>query len=182
MKKEVDVPEHETPGHQADCDACPVTQSRRAFFKDAAATAIAAALTLGLSRTAAAQLPVLFTTAIRRSPREATYALPTANGVQIDRDAEVILVRWEGEVHAFNLSCPHQRTALRWNDGAQRFQCPKHHSQYTPAGEFITGRATRGMDRFAIRLDAGNVIVDVETMYKQDDDAAAWTAAVVRVA
>jgi Rieske Fe-S protein len=103
------------------------------------------------------------------------------NGVQVDRDAEVILVRWDNTVHAFNLSCPHQRTALRWNDGEQRFQCPKHHSQYTPAGEFITGRATRGMDRFAVRLDAGNVIVDVETMYKQDDDPAAWSAAVVRI-
>jgi Rieske Fe-S protein len=182
MNTEVDVPEHDTTGPGADCSTGPVTQSRRAFFRDAAASAVAALLTVGLSRTAAAQLPVLFTSAIRRSSQEATYALPSANGVQIDRDAEVILVRWESEVHAFNLSCPHQRTALRWNESEQRFQCPKHHSQYTPAGEFITGRATRGMDRFAVRLDAGNVIVDVDTMFKQDDDPAAWAAAVVRVA
>ncbi|NUQ21593.1 MAG: Rieske 2Fe-2S domain-containing protein [Gemmatimonadaceae bacterium] len=50
----------------------------------------------------------------------------------IDRDSEVILTRWQGLVYAFNLSCPHRHTALRWNDDAHRFQCPKHHSQYTP--------------------------------------------------
>ena len=26
-----------------------------------------------------------------------------------------ILVRWSDQVYAFNLSCPHQNTALRWN-------------------------------------------------------------------
>jgi nitrite reductase/ring-hydroxylating ferredoxin subunit len=164
-----------------ECGACPAAVGRRQFFHDATAAAVGALLTIGISRTAAAQLPLMFTTAIRRSPRTATYALPALNSVQVDRDAEVILVRWDNTVQAFNLSCPHQRTALRWNDGEQRFQCPKHHSQYTPAGEFITGRATRGMDRFAVQLDAGNVVVDVETMYKQDDDPAAWSAAVVRI-
>ena len=176
------MPDHDQPAVTPDCAVCPAAVDRRQFVHDATAAAIGALLTMGISRIAAAQLPVLFTTAIHRSPRTATYALPTVNSVQIDRDAEVILVRWDNMVQAFNLSCPHQRTALRWNDSEQRFQCPKHHSQYTPAGEFITGRATRGMDRFAVRLDAGNVVVDVETMYKQDDDPVAWSAAVVRLA
>lgn len=165
-----------------DCTACPVAVGRRQFFQDAGLATIAALLTLGVSRGAAAELPVMFTSAIERAPHALTYAVPIGNGVQIDHDAEVILVRWDNAVYAFNLSCPHQHTALRWNDSAERFQCPKHHSQYTPAGEFINGRATRGMDRLAVRLDAGNVVVDVETMYKQDDEPDKWNAAVVRVA
>jgi nitrite reductase/ring-hydroxylating ferredoxin subunit len=173
---------HDAPGATPDCEACPVAVGRRQFFQEAAVAALGAFITLGISRSAAAQLPVIFTSAIDRSAHAFTYAVPAANGVQIDRDAEVILVRWDNEVHAFNLSCPHQRTALRWNDSEQRFQCPKHHSQYTPAGEFITGRATRGMDRFAVRVEDGKVVVDVDTMYKQDDDPTAWAAATVRVA
>lgn len=176
------MPDQNEGGAQPDCSGCEAAVGRRRFFIDASASALGVLLTLGVSRSAAAQLPVLFTRALNRAPGATTYAVPATNSVQIDRDAEVILVRWDNEVHAFNLSCPHQRTALKWNDSEQRFQCPKHHSQYTPAGEFITGRATRGMDRLAIRLDAGNVVVDVDTMYKQTDDPAAWTAAVVRVA
>ena len=41
------------------------------------------------------------------------------------------------------------------------------------------GRATRGMDRFAIQKQDGQLIVDVDKMFKQDEDSAAWTAAVV---
>ena len=57
-----------------------------------------------------------------------------ADGVQIDRAQEVILVRWQSAVYAFNLSCPHQHTALRWNQGDGQFQCPKHHSNTGPTG------------------------------------------------
>lgn len=174
--------EHDSRDGAPDCGACPVTVGRRQFFQEAAVAAIAALFTVGLSRSAAAQLPIAFTAALDRSSRGLTYNVPAANGVEIDREAEVILVRWDNEVHAFNLSCPHQHTALRWNESAQRFQCPKHHSQYTPAGDFITGRATRGMDRFAVRLDGEKVVVDVDTLFKQDEDAAAWAAAGVRIA
>ena len=65
---------------------------------------------------------------------------------------------------------------------AHRFQCPKHKSQYQPDGEFITGRATRGMDRLGIRRDGSTVVVDLDALHKQDDDPAGWAAAVVRLA
>ena len=100
----------------------------------------------------------------------------------VGRDNDVILVRYRNEAFAFNLSCPHQNTALRWNESVMRFQCPRHHSQYQPDGEFITGRATRNMDRLAIRRDAANnIVVDVDTLYRSDDDAAEWSAAVVKL-
>ena len=182
MNEEIAVPKENPRDDTTDCGACPVGVGRRQFFQDAAVAAVGALFTLGLSRSAAAQLPITFASALGRSAHGVTYTVPVANGVQIDRESEVILVRWDNQVYAFNLSCPHQRTALRWNESEQRFQCPKHHSQYTPAGDFITGRATRGMDRFAVRQENGNVVVDVDTMYKQDDDPAAWTAAVIRIA
>jgi Rieske Fe-S protein len=110
-----------------------------------------------------------------------TYALPEADGVQIDRDSNVILVRWLDSVYAFSLDCPHQKTSLRWNEKKEHFQCPKHHSEYAADGIFIKGRATRGMDRYAIRRAEKTVVVDLQTVYKLDDDPKSWAAAVVAV-
>ena len=47
---------------------------------------------------------------------ERTYPLPAADGVTIDRDTQVIVVRFQQHVYAFNLACPHENTALRWKD------------------------------------------------------------------
>jgi Rieske Fe-S protein len=170
-----------TPGDQ--CRECPAA-TRREFLRDAAITVAGIAASLGFARAASA-LPEHFTVgatrALQRLGDELSYPIPAADGAQIDRTAQVILVRWQNEVYAFNLSCPHQNTALRWDEADHRFQCPKHHSQYQPDGEFITGRATRGMDRFTIQRDGSKVVVNVNAMHKQDDDPAGWTAAVVKL-
>ena len=166
-----------------DCSACPITAStRRDFVRDAAALGVAGVFaTLGLPRNAAA-LPVSMIEALSRSADTLNYAIPPKDGVQIDKANEVILVRWQNLVYAFNLSCPHQHTALRWNDAAREFQCPKHKSKYTPSGSFISGRATRGMDRFAIQRQGANVVIDVDKMYEEDENEAEWKAAFVKVA
>jgi Rieske Fe-S protein len=162
----------------ADCGGCPLVTDRREFLRAASAFALGA-IALGLPiRSASAKV---LTSAVA-GRKMLSYAVPTTDGAEIDRDNEVILVRDKDEVYAFNLSCPHQHTALRWNESAMRFQCPKHHSQYQPDGEFITGRATRNMDRLGIRRDASNnIVVDPDTLYRSDEDAAQWAAAVVKV-
>ena len=162
----------------AECTGCPLDSDRRDFLKGATALALGF-IGLGLPiRSATAKV---ISSAIG-GKKMLSYPLPQTDGADIDRDNEVILVRYKDEVYAFNLSCPHQHTALRWNEDEMRFQCPKHHSQYQPDGEFITGRATRNMDRFAIRRDqANNIIVDPDTMYQSDEDAAEWKAAVIKV-
>ena len=119
---------------------------------------------------------------VARNRAGITYPIPNVDGVQIDKDNEVILVRWQGNVYAFNLSCPHQRTTLRWNDSAKEFQCPKHKSKYTPSGGFISGRATRGMDRFAIQRAGDNIVVDVDQMFEEDENEVQWKTAFVKVA
>src|SRR4029079_15195930 len=169
--------------NEHDCNACPIAPStRRDFVRDAAALGVAGVLaTLGISRSAAA-LPVSMTEALSRSRDTLNYAIPAKDGVQIDKDNEVILVRWQNNVYAFNLSCPHQHTQLRWNDAVKEFQCPKHKSKYTPVGSFISGRAMRGMDRFAIQRQGANVVIDVDKMYEEDENEAEWKAAFVKVA
>ena len=165
-----------------DCGTCPIAHAptRRDFVRDAAIGVAGVLATLGISRSAAA-LPVTVIEAIARRKNTINYAIPSADGVQIDKDNEVILVRWQNTIYAFNLSCPHQNTALRWNAAAKEFQCPKHKSKYTPSGSFISGRATRGMDRFAVTRSGSNIVVDVDKMYQEDENEAQWKGAFVRV-
>ena len=163
------------------CNTCPIASTtRRAFVRDAMIGVAGALATLGISSSAAA-LPVSMIEALARMDEKITYPIPSSDGVRIDKDNHVILVRWQGAVYAFNLSCPHRRTALRWNAAAKEFQCPKHKSKYTPSGGFISGRATRGMDRFAITRQRGNVVVDADEMFEEDENEAEWKAAFVKV-
>lgn len=155
---------------------CPLP-ARRQFLKDATLALGAIMAALSATPRDAVAMPISLGQALRALGDELTYPIPAADGATIDRDNEVILVRWQGELYAFALSCPHQNTALRWlgNDG--RFQCPKHKSKYQPDGTFISGRATRNMDRFAIRKDGKNVIVNVGKLYASDKQQAAWSEA-----
>ncbi|MEP6620838.1 MAG: Rieske (2Fe-2S) protein [bacterium] len=107
------------------------------------------------------------------------YAVPTVDGVSIDKDNSVIIARAAGKVYAFSLSCPHQNTALRWDAGDSQFVCPKHKSHYRADGSFIDGRATRDMDRLPIHRDGTALVVDVDGLIQQDENQTAWTAAFV---
>ena len=167
-------------GHPPSCDACELSLDRRRFLQGIGYASLAVLAGLGVPRRVAAAMTPLPTRA-RRLGGNPTYPIPAEDGVQIDRDQEVILVRWQGDIYAYNLSCPHQRTALRWNQGDGQFQCPKHHSKYRPDGTFVSGRATRGMDRFSITRSGNEVVVDVGSMHKEDQDQAGWDAAVLHL-
>lgn len=157
---------------------CP-SSDRRSFLRDAAGAALAALATLALDPRDAVALPIALGRALRTEGPTATYAPPAADGVTIDKTNEVILVRWKGVVYAFALSCPHQNTALRWRQGDTEFQCPKHKSRYQPDGTFVSGKATRNMDRHPIKRVKKQLLVDTGTLYRNDKQAAAWAAAKV---
>lgn len=145
------------------CSDCP---SRRDFLQIVAALGFAA-------------LPVVFVEGVQAAS-EAKYPFPAADGVTIDRKQQVIIVRTQGHVYAFNLSCPHENTALKWLPKDNRFQCPKHESKYQPNGTFMSGRATRNMDRLAIRREGNDLIVDLSHIIKSDADTAGWNAATIQ--
>ena len=169
----------------AECEQhdCAVSTDRRRFLRDSFVSMAGAMIAVGMSKHAAFAMPLEFTEARSRSGSMRSYALPGADGAQIDRDNDVILVRWQSAIYAFALSCPHQNTALRWDDRDHGFQCPKHHSRFQPDGLYVkdSGRATRGLDRFAIRKDGNNVVLNLDKLYQEDDDESDWTASVVTV-
>jgi nitrite reductase/ring-hydroxylating ferredoxin subunit len=160
-----------------DCGGCEL--GRREFLRRAALSALGITVALAGTAPPAAAVPLRLIAAGHGRAGEKAYPIPGQDGVSIDEDSEVILVRHAGHVYAFALSCPHQNTALRWHAEDGRFECPKHHSKYEADGTFITGRATRAMDRLPIRRVGQQVLVDVDKAFQQDTDAAGWTAAVV---
>jgi Rieske Fe-S protein len=153
------------------CDA-----GRRGFLAQTAAL-VTAALAGVATPAQAGGLPVAWAEAGGRSGDELTYPIPAADGATIDRDNGVIVVRFQGKLFAFNLSCPHENAAVRWKAALGRFECSRHDSVYTPAGIYTSGRATRNMDRFAVKRNGGSLVVDVSKMIQSDQQKAAWEAA-----
>ena len=163
--------------HGEDCEACPLITDRREFLRTSAIALAALSFAMPIRSAKATVLQ----TALGGRKNLLSYPVPAGDGVDVDHDNDVILVRYQGSVYAFALSCPHQNTALKWLEADGRFQCPKHHSKYRPDGTFIEGRATRGMDRYAIRKDGAGVAVDLGVLHEEDKDAEGWAAAVVKV-
>ena len=149
---------------------------RRDFLQCSVCAITAGAL--GLSADDAAALPVSFAEGVPAG-QDHQYPWPAADGVTIDHKEQVIIVRYKGQVFAFNLSCPHENTALKWLQKDMRFQCPKHDSKYQPNGTFMSGRATRNMDRLAIRRDGASLLVDLSHIIKSDTDPSGWAAAIL---
>jgi nitrite reductase/ring-hydroxylating ferredoxin subunit len=152
--------------------------SRRDFLQLACTTFTAAAL--GLNGADATALPVSVVEGVPAGD-EHRFPLPASDGVTIDRKEQVIIVRYQGKLYAFNLSCPHENTALKWLPKDGRFQCPKHESKYQPNGTFMSGRATRNMDRLSIRKEGDALYVDLSHIIKSDVDPAGWAAAVLTI-
>jgi Rieske Fe-S protein len=163
------------------CRDCEWTADRREFLRQALLACGGALMAVGMPRALAAEMLPSSLMPRGRPGSNPSYPIPAQDGVQIDKANQVILVRWKNSIYAFNLSCPHQNTALKWRGDDGRFECPKHHSKYQPDGTFISGRATRAMDRFSISRSGNDVVVNVGAMHKDDADHAGWSASVVAV-
>lgn len=163
---------------------CFLPASRREFLRQTMFAVAGALVAAGCTNATTLGGPLGFATATRR-PTDNTiaFAIPAADGAQLDRENEVILVRWQNAMYAFDLSCPHQNTALKWDASRSDFECPKHHSEFNPTGEYMpgSGRATRNMDRFQIVREGNTVRVNLDKLYRQDKQPTEWTAAVVKL-
>ncbi len=163
------------------CRACPGGTSRRQMLGRMSTAALAAMVGVELWAGAAEAVPVVAGSGQQTGPDEHRYPIPAADGVTIDRDTQVIVVRFQGHAYVFNLACPHENTALRWRAQDGRFQCPRHESKYQPDGTFVSGRATRNMDRFAIRRDGDSLVVDLNRLFRSDQQPQDWSAATVQL-
>jgi nitrite reductase/ring-hydroxylating ferredoxin subunit len=163
-------------------ESCGRRLERREFLRrSAAAVAVGVLTAFGADRAVAASLPVRLETTPAHQGGEKSYPVPVEDGVTIDPEDEVILVRLEGRIYALDLLCTHQPVVLEWLDEEDRFECPKHHARFRADGEWSSGREVRSLDRHAIRREADTVIVELDRVFRLDLEPEGWAAASVPV-
>ena len=60
--------------------------------------------------------------------------------------------------------CVHLGCRVPWCTSSTRFECPCHSSRYNRWGEWQSGPAPRGLDRFAMVVEDGRVIIDTRVV------------------
>jgi cytochrome b6-f complex iron-sulfur subunit len=73
-----------------------------------------------------------------------------------------VLVGMESGVVALYQKCVHLGCRVPWCKSSQWFECPCHGSKYNRVGEKKGGPAPRGLDRFAVSVEGGQVFVDTK--------------------
>ena len=71
---------------------------------------------------------------------------------------------YEAGLVALYQKCVHLGCRVPWCKTSQWFECPCHGSQYNRVGEKKGGPAPRGLDRFRLTVEGGNVTVDTSTI------------------
>jgi len=71
---------------------------------------------------------------------------------------------FDAGIVALYQKCPHLGCRVPNCVSSQWFECPCHGSQFNQVGEKRGGPAPRGMDRFAVAVDGGVLVVDTGTI------------------
>ena len=66
----------------------------------------------------------------------------------------------EVKMQALYRKCVHLGCSVPHCDTSMLFECPCHGSKYRLSGEYYSGPAPRGLDRFPITISGGSVLVD----------------------
>jgi cytochrome b6-f complex iron-sulfur subunit len=91
------------------------------------------------------------------------YVVPWKGKVTSDADYPGELVTAEGIMPLYQ-RCVHLGCRVPFCASSLWFECPCHGSKYNFAGEYQLGPAPRGLDRFVVKIENGNVMVDTSTV------------------
>ncbi len=73
------------------------------------------------------------------------------------------LVGIEAGIVALYQKCTHLGCRVPECTSSGRFECPCHGAVFNGVGEYVGGPAPRGLDRFAVAVEGGRVLVDTST-------------------
>jgi cytochrome b6-f complex iron-sulfur subunit len=83
--------------------------------------------------------------------------------VKYSLNGRFYVTQYQGGLRALYQKCPHLGCKVPWDPAAEAFKCPCHGSVYNLIGEYESGPAPRGMDRFPITIENDHVMVDTST-------------------
>ena len=83
-----------------------------------------------------------------------------------DGDAPVYAITGatETKIQALYRKCVHLGCSVPFCTTSSLFECPCHGSKYMLTGEHFEGPAPRGLDRFPVTIEGGNLIVDTSSL------------------
>jgi len=105
---------------------------------------------------------------VRIGPLE-KYAVMRRGDVNEDFKGEgILIVRLEKSIAALSTVCTHLGCIVNWLAGEKKFKCPCHGSGFYQNGINFEGPAPRALDRFAIRVEDGIVVVDKSRKFQYE--------------
>ena len=87
-----------------------------------------------------------------------------ANTVLEVSEARAYLTKVDDEIVALSEICTHLSCKVPFCDSSGQFECPCHGSAFNRAGDHLRGPAPRGMDRFAVEVVDGVVVIDTTSV------------------
>jgi cytochrome b6-f complex iron-sulfur subunit len=90
--------------------------------------------------------------------KESDIPVNTAKIVRFNNDT-VFIVNKGGEFHAMNAVCTHLGCKVQWESKEQVVWCACHGAKYSETGEKISGPQPRSLDKYAVKVKDGNLVV-----------------------
>ncbi len=134
--------------------------SRRSFLK------LGWGALLGfLASSAGATLRFIFPNVLYEPPQTFKAGFPEEYPLGVStrwtKEQRVWIVRTDDGIYALWARCTHLGCTPNWFQAENRFRCPCHGSNYTPAGDVIAGPAPKPLYRCAVRrLASGELLID----------------------
>jgi len=82
----------------------------------------------------------------------------------LDPDGQYAEITNGAPVMALYQRCVHLGCKVPWCESSQWLECPCHGSRYNRWGEYQGGPAPRGLDRFVVNVEEGQIVVDTSTI------------------
>lgn len=83
------------------------------------------------------------------------------------QSAAVWIVRLRGRIIALDATCTHLGCLVAWSGNEARFRCPCHGSSFAADGTNLDGPAPRELDRLAICVRNGRIIIDRNRRFRK---------------
>lgn len=84
--------------------------------------------------------------------------------VKYSLNGRFYITQYQGGLRALYQKCPHLGCKVPWEAASGEFKCPCHGSVYNLIGEYQSGPAPRGLDRFPISIVNDHVLVDTSSV------------------
>lgn len=96
-----------------------------------------------------------------RIPEEVVFRRNRVDGWKVtsEKSTAWVVKLSDQEVVAYSPQCTHLGCAYHYDERKGEFLCPCHTSNFSIEGNVLTGPAPRPLDRYAVRLDGGRILV-----------------------